>query len=273
MKNISNNFFTEWNPNPVIEINHRGEIEYINLTARALFPTLKLQGFNHPLFSGLMDNISFFKSSESQVIIFAKEVVYFNTIYEQQIFSVPETNSLYIYLFDITHRKNLEEELKIINKELEKRVVERTKELESAKVKAEGLAERAEEASRAKAAFLAVMSHEMRTPLNGVLGMTGLLLDTNLTEEQREFADVVRVSGEILLSVIGDILDFSKIESGRMEIEHVEFSLQILIDEIIDLMSAQIGRKKIEIGAFIESDVPDHLIGDVSHIRQILNNF
>ncbi len=273
MKNIPNNFFTEYNPNPVIEINHLGEIKYINLTARALFPTLMAQGFNHPIFAGLMENITLFKATDSQMIIFSKEIIYFNTIYEQQVFSVPETNSLYIYLFDITQRKNAEEELKIINSELEKRVKERTKELELAKVNAEDLAKRAEEANRAKATFLAVMSHEMRTPLNGVLGMTGLLLDTNLTEEQREFADVVRISGEILLSVIGDILDFSKIESGRMDIEQVEFSLQVLIDEIIDLMSAQIGKKKLEIGAFIESNVPDHLIGDISHIRQILNNF
>ncbi len=273
MKNSDNHFFTEWNPNPIIKINRQGGIEYINLAARALFPNLMDQGFNHPIFSGLMENIALFESTESQVIIFAKEIAYHNAIYEQQIFSVPEANSLYIYLFDITRRIHAEEELKVINKELELRVKERTKELEAEKVKAEDLAVRAEAANRAKAAFLAVMSHEMRTPLNGVLGMTGLLLDTNLTQEQREFADVVRISGEILLSSISEILDFSKIESGRMDIEQVEFSLQILVDEIVDLMSAQIGGKNLEVGAFIESNVPDLLYGDVTHIRQILNNF
>src|SRR5690348_9032985 len=124
MKKMTNHF-TEWNPNPIIEINHKGEIEYINLAARALFPSLMAQGFNHPIFSGLMENISLFKETQSQVIIFAKEITYHNTIYEQQVFSVPETNSLYIYLLDITRRINAEEELKIINKELESRVKER----------------------------------------------------------------------------------------------------------------------------------------------------
>ncbi len=198
--------------------------------------------------------------------------------------------------FDISERKLYEERiLSVAKKEKEmmdsqekrlqelewanKTIIQRSKELEDIQKVNLNIMEdfqeakqQAEEASRTKSQFLANMSHEIRTPLNAILGFSDLLSKTSLDVGQKKYLETISSSGELLLAIISDILDISKVEAGKIKLEMIDFRLDYLVENTMNIIQGRLGNKPIKLTTFVHEGIHHNLIGDPTRLRQILIN-
>ncbi|MCX6281010.1 MAG: response regulator [Bacteroidetes bacterium] len=180
---------------------------------------------------------------------------------------------------EIQERRHAEKQLEDYKAHLEEIVQSRTEQLQQEvrerKIMSEELQsakELAVKESRAKSIFLANMSHEIRTPMNGVIGMTNILKETDLTDEQKEYLEIIEISGNNLLSIINDILDFSKIEAGQVELENIGFNLRHNLEEVVKMLHVRAEGKGLKLFLTISSDLPDLIKGDPVRLKQIVMN-
>ncbi|MCP4022177.1 MAG: PAS domain S-box protein, partial [Desulfobacteraceae bacterium] len=181
----------------------------------------------------------------------------------------------FVILRDITKRKAAEGKVNRLNQELKTRADELeslNQSLENAVDHAQIMTWQAEEANKTKGEFLANMSHEIRTPMNAVIGMANFLSDTELTDVQKEFVDIILDSTDSLMTIINDILDFSKITSGKLVLEEIDFDLRACLDEIVTIPALKASKQNIEFLYDIDHQIPSLLVGDPKRLKQIVLN-
>ena len=183
---------------------------------------------------------SYYMTKDNKIILITENIVFLHN-------EAGETIGSFAIIHDITGQKRAEADL----------------------IKAK---EQAENANQTKGNFLANMSHEIRTPMNGIIGFTEMLLDTSLNDEQKDYANTINQSGESLLSLINDILDFSKIEAGKIDIDEIDFDLEVMAYDVCELIRPRIKKGEVDILCRIADDLPALIKGDPTRLRQVLIN-
>ena len=187
----------------------------------------------------------------------------------------PAVGGVVINARDITEQRRADEAARMYAHELEtasSELAQRNRQLASTISELQRARELAEAATRAKSEFLAKISHDIRTPMNGVIGVADLLLDTPLTQTQHDLVETISSSGEVLLSLVNDLLDLSKIEAGKLELERVEYNLEQLVQEVVELFAAWAEERGVLLLSSIGPNVPMLVVGDPHRLRQILTN-
>ncbi len=252
----------EESPYPIVEIDRNGNVLYVNPTMVDV-----LCRFGYDL-SGrpdiLPENLPALVATcllEGRTIR-SQEVVRGEACYSWTLCPVPSNQLVRAYGIDLTEVHATHRALNATADHLR----ESNRQLDQA-------LQQAQSAAQAKSAFLAMITHELRTPMNGVIGMASLLLDTPLTEEQRSFTQTMQQCGEAQLSLINDVLECSKIEAGKLELESLDFHLRTTVEDVLSQFAERAQRKGLEITGLVHASVPNALRGDPGRLRQVLTNF
>ncbi|MGC3973803.1 MAG: response regulator [Nitrospira sp.] len=252
----------EESPYPIVEIDRNGNILYVN---PAMVEVLCRFGYD---LNGkpdiLPDNLPALVATclLERRTLSSQEVIRGEACYSWTLCPIPSNQLVRAYGIDLgevhaTHRalNATADHLRESNRQLDQAL------------------QQAQAAARAKSSFLAMITHELRTPMNGVIGMASLLLDTSLTEEQRSFTQTIQQCGEAQLCLINDVLECSKIEAGKLELETLDFQLRTTVEDVLSQFAERAQRKGLEITGLVHAAVPNALRGDPGRLRQVLTNF
>lgn len=249
-------------PYPIVEIDRDGNILYVN---PAMVEVLCRFGYD---LSGrpdiLPDNLPTLVATcllEGRTLR-SQDVVRGEVCYSWTLCPVPSNHLVRAYGIDLTEVYATHRALNATADHLR----ESNRQLDQA-------LQQAQSAALAKSSFMAMITHELRTPMNGVIGMASLLLDTPLTEEQRSFTHTIQQCGEAQLSLINDVLECSKIEAGKLELESLDFHLRTTVEDVLSQFAERAQRKGLEITGLVHASVPNALRGDPGRLRQVLTNF